>query len=116
MDQSCNKKFSKSHMLLDSKKFGIFDVLYVIFFKNLHTRNFIDCSEEAQEEIRNCKWIIFASVVIQKLLSLLAKPLARLGLKIEYWLNLISGNGGFSGLIKNFLRGFSYFLFQFLSQ
>lgn len=105
MAQSCNKNFASNYMLLNSKDLGFYDVVYAVFFKNLHTRKFIDCSEGTRDEIRNRKWIIFASIIIQKLLCLLAKPLAGLGLKIEYWLNLVSGNGGFLGLIKNFLRG-----------
>ncbi|KAL1824307.1 hypothetical protein DCAR_0312363 [Daucus carota subsp. sativus] len=105
MARSCSKEFASNYMLLNSENLGFIDLFYIVLSKDLKNRKFIDCSEGAREESSSRRWIIFASIVAQKLLFFLAKPLARFGSKVEYWLNLISSNGGFVGLVQNFLRG-----------
>lgn len=105
MAQICSKEFASNYMLLNSENLGFLDLFHILLSKDLKNRNFIDCSEETREESLSHRWIIFFSIVAQKLLFLSAKPLARFGSKVEYWLNLNSSNRGFFGLVRNFLRG-----------
>ncbi|KAK1383276.1 Fungal lipase-like domain containing protein [Heracleum sosnowskyi] len=105
MARSCSKEFASNYMLLSPQNLGFLDIFYILFSKDLKNRTFIDCSEGTREESCRRRWIIFASIVAQKLLFLLAKPLALLGSKVEYWLNLVSSNGGFFALVLNYLQG-----------
>lgn len=114
MGRSCSKEFASNYMLLNPENLGFVDLFYMIFSKDLNNRSFIECSEGTREESCSRRWIIFASIVAQKLLFLLAKPLARFGSKVEYWLNLVSSNGGFFGLVQNYLRGWLLSLLSFM--
>lgn len=119
MARSCSKEFASNYMLLNSENLGFLDLFYILFSKDLKNRTFIDCSERTREESCRRRWIIFASILAQKLLLLLAKPLASFGSKVEYLLNLISSNGGFLGLVQNYLQGWLLslgFMLETLSQ
>lgn len=74
---SCNKKFASEYLLLNSKKFGLLDVCHILFSKDLEKREFIDGSTKSLEECRKHRWIIFASIVAQQLLLLIAARLHR---------------------------------------
>lgn len=106
-DEECNKAFASDYLLLDPQKFGIFELYHILFSSDLEKRDFMerhpegkDCKEENEKH----RWIIFASLVAQKLLLCTAKPMAWLGSKIEYWLNLVQANRSLFGLIKNFVQ------------
>lgn len=106
-DDECNKEFASDYMLLNPEKFGIYELYHILFSSDLEKRDFM----ERHPEGKNCKvenkkhrWIIFASLVAQKLLLSTAKPMAGLGSRIEYWLNLVQANRSLYGLIKNFLQ------------
>ncbi|KAL8124910.1 triacylglycerol lipase OBL1-like [Apium graveolens] len=107
-DEECNKEFASDYLLLEPEKFGIYELYHIIFSSNLENRDFI----KRHPEGKNCKkennkhrWIMFASLVAQKLLICTAKPMAAMGSGIEYWLNLVQVNRSFLGLIKNFVQG-----------
>jgi len=103
---SCNKGIVDSYMLLNPKEAGFFDLLHVLYSRNLRNRKFVDSKAEGDYEgsFRH-RWLIFVSVVLQKLLLLLAKPLALFGSFIEFVINLIYLNGGFIMIFVNFLSG-----------
>ncbi|XP_050234292.1 triacylglycerol lipase OBL1-like [Mercurialis annua] len=48
--------------------------------------------------------ILLVSIIIRRLMTFLETPLKLLGIIIEFILNFISQNGGFSGILNNFLR------------
>ncbi|KAJ4964146.1 hypothetical protein NE237_024085 [Protea cynaroides] len=74
------------------------DIFYLLFSSDLEKRKFIKCQED-RKEARRRQWIIFISVLIQKILLLIAKPMAWVCSKSKEWLNLLSCNGGFTKLI-----------------
>lgn len=55
--------------------------------------------------MRERRWIIFISLLVQKMLLYLRKPMAITGSVVELWLNLLSSNGGFLALLLNLLKG-----------
>jgi hypothetical protein len=58
-----------------------------------------------KEENFQRRWLIFVSILAQKFLQFVAKPLAGVGLVIEMWLNLLSSNRNFGVLLLNLIRG-----------
>ncbi|KAG5097991.1 hypothetical protein JHK82_047845 [Glycine max] len=50
------------------------------------------------------RWLIFISILTQKFLQLVAKPLVGFGSFVENFLNLGALNGGVSGIVLNFFR------------
>lgn len=109
-DSSCNKGFADSYMLLNPGDAHFFDLLHLLFSGNLGNRKFVDSSAEgAYEGSFRHRWLIFVSVVLQKLLMLLAKPLALFGSTVEFLINLVYLNGGFIMIVVNFLTGNFFF-------
>ncbi|KAK4256726.1 hypothetical protein QN277_006413 [Acacia crassicarpa] len=86
------KCFACSYMLLKpDQKLSFSDVLAFLFGSDLHRRNFVECTEATFVDFTR-RWIIFISLLAQKLLQLLALPLKSLGSFVERWLNLLSAN------------------------
>ncbi|KAF8030547.1 hypothetical protein BT93_E2854 [Corymbia citriodora subsp. variegata] len=80
----------------------------LLFSEDVSERKYIECHKKyKEEELREFgyRWIIFISIVGQKLLQLFKGMLACLGKMFEYCLNLPSTNGGFLKLITNALKG-----------
>ncbi|BFG38864.1 hypothetical protein CerSpe_251380 [Prunus speciosa] len=101
---ACDKGFSCTYMLLEPKDVGFFDLIHILFSNDLERRRFVDSSEETEDDFER-RWLIFLSIVVQKLLQFVAKPIATIGWGIEMCLNLISSNQSLVGLILDFLRG-----------
>lgn len=51
------------------------------------------------------RWVIFVSIFLRKLISFLSKPMDWTGRFLEFFLNLLSLNGYFFGLLRNFTHG-----------
>lgn len=51
------------------------------------------------------RWVIFVSIVARKVITMFKKPMEWFGYLVEFFLNLLSLNGGFLGLPFNLLRG-----------
>ncbi|XP_050204359.1 triacylglycerol lipase OBL1-like [Mercurialis annua] len=100
----CDKGFSSSYMILKPEELKLFDLINILFSNDLEKRQFVD-SAEAKEDDFQRRWIIFISIVAQKLLQFFSKPLAFVGSVTEMWLNLLSSNGHFFKLLFNVLRG-----------
>ncbi|KAH6823396.1 alpha/beta-Hydrolases superfamily protein [Perilla frutescens var. hirtella] len=103
-NSTCNKSFCSNYMLLNPEDAGFADVVKILFSGDISKRKFIDCSDGTHEPLGR-RWIIFISILAQKFLQAAAKPLAGFGYGVEYWLNLLSANGGFCGLITNSFKG-----------
>ena len=101
---ACDKGFSSSYMLLKPEEVKLLDLIHILFAKNIENRKFVDAPEGTEENFTR-RWLIFTSVVVQKLLQFVSKPLSSLGSGAEMFLNLLPSNGGFRKLVLNFLRG-----------
>ncbi|CAN0864096.1 Triacylglycerol lipase OBL1 [Linum grandiflorum] len=98
----CTKGFCSNYMLLNHDKIGILDLARLLFSSDIEHRKFID-SKDTKEESFKRRWIIFLSIVVQKILQLVSKPLYFLGWCIEMWLSLLTNNDGLLGLVVNLL-------------
>ncbi|KAK3030111.1 hypothetical protein RJ639_038860 [Escallonia herrerae] len=105
MGCNCNKGFSSDFMLLKPEEVSVVDLIRVLFSHDLKKRKFVDCPEGTSEESFKRRWVIFVSILVQKCLSTVGRPLAWFGSKVEQWLNLVSSNQNVGLLLWNFLRG-----------
>ena len=80
-----------------------------LFFGNVNRRKFVDCTEGNKLLIRR-RWLIFLSILAQKFLQSVSKPLASFGSALEQWLDLLSRNRNIYLLFLDFTRGTSLFL------
>ncbi|CAK7337685.1 unnamed protein product [Dovyalis caffra] len=101
---ACDKGFSSSYMLLKPEEVALFDLINVLFSTDIEKRKFVD-SAELKEENFDRRWLIFISVIVQKLLQFFSKPMSIIGSLMEKWLNLLSINRGFGRLLLNTIHG-----------
>lgn len=94
-------------MLLKPEECSVLDLIRILFSsKILGQKNFVDCPDQEMTKVSfPQRWIIFISILTQKILQSTANPLAGFGNAIEHWLNLLNVNGGFFRLVFNALRG-----------
>ncbi|XP_038883943.1 triacylglycerol lipase OBL1-like isoform X1 [Benincasa hispida] len=100
---NCNSGFSNSYMLLNTEEVKFLDLFRLLFSSNLKKRRFVDSSRAREHNFWH-RFFIFLSIIVLKLLRFFDKPLALLGFLLESSLNFLSANGGFSGVLFNFLR------------
>ncbi|WVZ23592.1 hypothetical protein V8G54_002136 [Vigna mungo] len=102
---NCNKSFADSYMLLKPEKAGFFDLLRLLTFRNISQRKFVEshAADDFNETLGH-RWLIFISILAQKLLQLLAKPLSLFGACVELFINFIALNGGVFRLLPNFIK------------
>ncbi|KAJ9179491.1 hypothetical protein P3X46_011273 [Hevea brasiliensis] len=69
--------------------------------------NFLDSSEETVKggAAVDHRWILLVSIIVRRILALINTPLKYFGDLVDFFLNLLSQNGGFSGIFNNFLKG-----------
>ncbi|CAJ2646183.1 triacylglycerol lipase OBL1-like [Trifolium pratense] len=106
MASTCDKGFADSYMILNPEDAHFFDIIRILFSRNIGHRKFVDSNAEGDVEgsFRG-RWLIFISIVLQKLMLYIAKPLNKFGSCVEMLINLISLNGGITMIIINFLSG-----------
>ena len=97
--------FCKDYLLLNPKEAGFSDLLRIFYSRELQKRDFFDAPEADSLRGLRRRWVVFVSVMAQMLLLQLKKPLADLGSTLELLQNYPSSNGGFIGLLWNFLTG-----------
>ncbi|KAK9067059.1 hypothetical protein SSX86_014383 [Deinandra increscens subsp. villosa] len=103
--KTCDKSFCVDHLLLSPKDVGLWDLTKLLFSKNIANRKFIDCPDGTTEESFSRRFVIFISVVAQKILHFVSGPLSWLGSAVEFTPNFTAANGGFFKLITNTLSG-----------
>ncbi|KAF8107747.1 hypothetical protein N665_0117s0019 [Sinapis alba] len=99
---------TEKYFVVDPREATFSDLASLLFSSDLRNRKFIDSSEQKLEDDLSRfrrRWIIFVSIVIQKLMILLRKPLYFLGFYLSFWLNLLSSNGGFFKILPNLFKG-----------
>ncbi|XP_057851047.2 triacylglycerol lipase OBL1 [Cryptomeria japonica] len=92
-------------LILHPENGGTLQLLRSLFLAG-NEHDFVEYSEHFRPRHRDQnKWIIKISILVLKLFHSVAKPMAWVGFCIEFMLNLLSDNGGFTGLICKVLKG-----------
>ncbi|XP_015890128.2 triacylglycerol lipase OBL1-like [Ziziphus jujuba] len=104
---ACDKGSSCSYMILKPEEVGFFDLIHILWSSKVEDRKFIDRPEGIQlEEISfRRRWILFISILVQKILLFVSKPMLWFGSRIEIFLNLLSINRNLGVLLLNIFRG-----------
>ncbi|XP_057973892.1 triacylglycerol lipase OBL1-like [Malania oleifera] len=102
--------FCSGYLVVNPEEATILDLLRLLCSgADGEGRGFIDCSPEKKKLVLEDfwgRWLIFVSILAQKVLQLCKKPMAQIGSLLELWLNLLSSNGGtLPKLLLNILRG-----------
>ncbi|PSR99779.1 Lipase [Actinidia chinensis var. chinensis] len=102
---ACKEDFCKDYLVLNPEHASLLDLVRILFLSDLGERRFVESSEVNNLGGLRRRWLIFISVLLQKVLIYLRKPMAWMGYVLEMWLNLLASNGGFGLLLLNFLKG-----------
>ncbi|KAK3222108.1 hypothetical protein Dsin_009133 [Dipteronia sinensis] len=92
-----SKGWPKEITKLNPNEVGLFDLINMLFSSNIEKRKFVESSEVEEQDLWR-RWIMFISIVVQKLLLFFAKPMSIFGSAIEFFLNLLSINGNLASL------------------
>ncbi|MCL7038790.1 hypothetical protein MKW94_020946 [Papaver nudicaule] len=98
------KESCKNYVVLKPHKGGIIDLFWLLLSSDIEKSKFVDCREENKEANFKRRWLIFLTIVVQKILHIVKKPLGWFGSGLEMWLNLLSENGNFFELLLNLLK------------
>ncbi|KAI3669822.1 hypothetical protein L6452_41243 [Arctium lappa] len=101
--KTCDKSFCEDYLLLSPKDVGLWDLIMLLISKNIGSRKFIDCPAGTVEGSFSRRFVIFISIVAQKILHLIYKPFRWLGSVIEFGPNFLDINGGFLNLPLNLI-------------
>uniref|UniRef100_A0A7N0SXJ4 Fungal lipase-type domain-containing protein n=1 Tax=Kalanchoe fedtschenkoi TaxID=63787 RepID=A0A7N0SXJ4_KALFE len=95
------------YFIVHADQATVFDLARLLTSKNVKRLRFIDCGEGIWFRNYSFKrrWIIFVSVVAQKVFLLLKWPSKLIGFWIEWWLNLFRINGGLLQFCIKILTG-----------
>ncbi|KAK9281189.1 hypothetical protein L1049_004084 [Liquidambar formosana] len=63
-----------------------------------------DTNHDVVQEDRRWRWVIMVSILVRKILALLAKPMEWTGYSFDFLLNLLSHNGNLPGLLYNLIH------------
>jgi hypothetical protein len=103
-----NADFFSDFMVLRPDKGGVRSLLHLLCSCKVADNDAVDCPAGTEVAERWRRWAIFVSLAAQLLLAV-KRPLAALGSAVEYWMNLLTDNGGgVVGLVRNAVRGTYY--------
>ncbi|RWW44682.1 hypothetical protein BHE74_00049528 [Ensete ventricosum] len=101
------------HMVLRPDKTRVFHLFQLLFRTKLDGHVSIETPIGMEIDWEKRRWAVFISVLLQKILMFIRKPMAWFGSAIEYWLNLVAKNHGFISLVFNILTGPYTCMFNF---
>eukprot|EP01018_Ginkgo_biloba_P008006 Gb_19035 [translate_table: standard] len=95
---------SHEYLIVHPDNGGILELLFfILLVRKRH--GFIECPEHIRARQMDHRWVIKASIPVRKFLKFVAKPMAGVGIRIEFILNLLSNNGGIIGILFKILKG-----------
>ncbi|KAK4383442.1 hypothetical protein Sango_2775900 [Sesamum angolense] len=97
--------FCQNYLLIKPEQASCFDLLRLLCSKTLENCDFLRTPVEAEAVRFRRRWIVFISLLVQKVLLWLKKPLAAVGDAVELLLNYPAANGGCLRLLFNLLTG-----------
>ncbi|XP_062233274.1 triacylglycerol lipase OBL1-like [Phragmites australis] len=98
--------FFTDFMELQPDKGGLRNLLHLLCSCKVADNDAVDCPIGTEVAERWRRWVIFVSLVAQMLLLWVKRPMAAVGRGIEYWMNMLTDNGGsMIGLIRNAMQG-----------
>lgn len=102
----CNKEFCKDYFELKAEEASCYDLFRIFYSCELEKKKFVDASQ-GTNKIQGIqrRWIVFASVSMQRFLISVRKPMNIIGSKVELLLNYPSCNGGLLKLFFNLILG-----------
>ncbi|XP_066378527.1 triacylglycerol lipase OBL1-like [Miscanthus floridulus] len=93
-------------MVLRPDKGGVRSLLHLLCSCKVADNDAVDSPVGTEVAERRRRWAIFVSLVVQMLLLSVKTPLAAFGRAVEYWMNLLTYNGGgVIGLVRNAVQG-----------
>lgn len=101
------------YLIVRPQNGGIRDLFrFLVSADQANAAKFIQTSDEVAAELyvggglaADHRWVIFVSIVVRKLIAMFSKPMEWIGCLIDFFLNLLSHNGGLLGLLFNLLCG-----------
>lgn len=91
------------YLIAHTPKIHLSKLLFSPFLTGALRSDVLECPNSVKSEV-NQTWKIRLSLILIKLIQIAAVPLANLGTWIEFYLNLLSQNGG---LLKTLFRPFT---------
>ncbi|XVE55886.1 hypothetical protein DITRI_Ditri03aG0193200 [Diplodiscus trichospermus] len=96
--------FCDDYVALNPEETSFFNLFRLLFTSDLEKTSF-NCLPGQPDNSFRPRWIVFVSLLAQKLLLWGKTPLAMVGYVLEVWLNLLSNNGGLFNLLLNVAKG-----------
>ncbi|KAJ8480520.1 hypothetical protein OPV22_024247 [Ensete ventricosum] len=93
------------HMILRPDRTGVFSLFQLLFRTKLDGHVSVETPIGMEIDWEKRRFAVFISILLQKILMFIRKPMAWFGSAIEYWLNLVAENHGFISLVFNILTG-----------
>jgi hypothetical protein len=96
--------FPGNYLVLRPQEVSYLNVFRILWNDDIEKKAFVDFPDGKVENLHR-RWLIFLSLLSQKILQSIARPMASFGSRVEMWLNLISCNRNIFVLFINYLRG-----------
>lgn len=95
-----------NYLVLRPEKASVFDLIAVLASIRVGRRKSVESSKEEEGDVEY-RFMIFLSLLVQKILLLVAEPMASMGKLLDMLFNTLSCNGGFWKLLLKLLWGSS---------
>ncbi|KAG0469690.1 hypothetical protein HPP92_016390 [Vanilla planifolia] len=93
------------YLVLRPEKVGFWDVLRLLYSGKLDENSCVDGPPGTEIGELKRRWVVFVSLLIQRLLLLSSSSMAKVGSVVVFFGNLVTDNGGLLSLFVNYLRG-----------